>query len=87
MYETRVPTGVDALKIARCFLHSATGREVESSDVVSASAVGAISDIHRQKRWEHRVGILRTFVDDESKEDDDGQSGRDDRLAHRGVCA
>ena len=47
VYETRVPTGVDALKIARCFLHSATGRDVESRDVVSASAVGAISDIHR----------------------------------------
>lgn len=40
-YDSRVPNGVDALKAAKCRLHSATGREVESKDVVSARAVGA----------------------------------------------
>jgi hypothetical protein len=41
-YETRAPKGVDALKIAICFLHSDRGSAVDSRDVVNANAVGAL---------------------------------------------
>ena len=42
VYESSVAVGVEALNMARWRLHCATGNDVESSDVVSASAVGAV---------------------------------------------
>ena len=39
--ETSVPTGVATLNAATCFLMSEREREVDSSDEVSAKAVGA----------------------------------------------
>lgn len=46
-YETSAPTGLEALKMARCFLHFARGREVARREVVNAKAVGAKIDIQR----------------------------------------
>lgn len=41
-YELKAANGVEALKIARCFLQSDRGRLVASKDVEYARAVGAI---------------------------------------------
>ena len=40
-YDRSVAIGVAELKIAKCRLHSATGRDVDRRDVVRARAVGA----------------------------------------------
>jgi hypothetical protein len=44
-YERTAPTGVDAAKIATCFLHAERGREVDKRDVVRASAVGPLASL------------------------------------------
>ena len=72
-YDSSVPTGVDALNMAKCRLQSATGRSVATRDVVSASAVGAANDNDSQPPpyapcAESDVA-QHTFVDRERQED------------------
>ena len=72
-YEVKAAKGVASAKAVICFLQSARGRFRESSDVDSASEVGAIQTVIQRQQSYSWTG--HTFVDDESKENEYDSNG------------
>ena len=81
-YDSSVPTGVDALNIARCRLQSAIGRSVATRDVVSASAVGAVNDSQPPPYVPCAESDVaqHTFVDSERQEAEARVAALEDKL-------